>query len=355
MHHIIKPMKRQPPLDQTATKRWRGPTILEVAAASGVGTATVDRVVNGRGGVRNVTRDKVLGALTALGAGAKPEAAMPQRRIAFLCDSGVSFNRSLQQVVDNYSAAHRDDGFSVTGIETAEVHPVRLAQAIERAAESADGLVLVAREDLMINRAVRAAAARGVPVVCITTDLPNSNRIAYIGNDQTSAGATAAYLMGRVLAGRTGKVLLVCSAPYRCQEERELGFRRILRSEFTHLNVDERVHSNDRSEHSYQDLTRYITEHGPPIGVYNVAGGNVGIARALRDAGLQGKVVFIGHELNANSRMLLESGGMDFVIGHDLDREVAASVAAINAHLDRRHLPHIAPTEVRIFTKYSCN
>jgi LacI family transcriptional regulator len=142
----------------------------------------------------------------------------------------------------------------------------------------------------------------------------------YVGSDQASAGATAAYLMGRVIGERRGKILPVISAPYRCQEERELGFRRVLRSEFTHLDVDERVNSNDQIEHSYQSVRKYIEEHGPPVGIYNVAAGNLGIARALHDEGLQGKVVFIGHELNANSRMLLESGGMDFVVGHDLVR-----------------------------------
>ena len=82
-------------------------------------------------------------------------------------------------------------------------------------------------------------------MVCVATDLPSSGRLAFVGSDQTAAGATAAYLMGRVLGGRAGNVLLVISAPYRGQEERELGFRRVLRAEFPRLNVEERVNSND--------------------------------------------------------------------------------------------------------------
>jgi len=55
-----------------------------------------------------------------------------------------------------------------------------------------------------------------------------------------------------------------------------------------------------------------VTEtHGPPIGIYNVAGGNVGIGKALEAHNLLGKTVFIGHEINPNSRMLLESDHMD--------------------------------------------
>ena len=60
------------PSDPRTDRRWRGPTILEIARVSGVGTATVDRVLNGRGGVRVATRSKVLAAVDALNGGAKP-------------------------------------------------------------------------------------------------------------------------------------------------------------------------------------------------------------------------------------------------------------------------------------------
>jgi LacI family transcriptional regulator len=334
-------------------QNWRGPTIAEVARAAGVGTATVDRVLNGRRGVREITRSKVLNVLAELGKGAG--AASTKRDIAVLADSGASFNRTLEEAVAAYGTTRDHINFTFRGINTADVVAVQFAQLIERAAEEADGLIVVAREDLMINRAIRTVSSRGVPVVCVTTDLPSSNRIAYVGSDQAAAGATAAYLMGRVLGDRTGKILLVFSAPYRCQEERELGFRRVLRAEFPGLDIEERVNSNDEFEYSYGNVKRYIDEHGAPVGIYNVAGGNVGVAHALRDTGLQGQVVFIGHELNANSRMLLEAGGMDFVIGHDVDREIAAGVEAIQAHLDGRPLPEAAPTTVRIYTKYSCS
>ena len=48
-----------------------------------------------------------------------------------------------------------------------------------------------------------------------------------------------------------------------------------------------------------------------PSGIYNVAAGNVRIGRAFGAEGPCGKVIFIGHELNASSRMPLESGQGD--------------------------------------------
>lgn len=338
-------------LGTVGTRGWRSPTIAEIARAAGVGTATVDRVLNGRSQVRDATRKKVMAALDRL---AQPDAAAARRwRIGFLSDSGASFNATLQSAVED--AAETWPGtISFTGVTTFQVDPVKFANLIERTAEQADGLIVVAREDLTINRALRNVAARRIPVVCLTTDLPNSGRAAYVGSDQIAAGATAAYLMGQAVGNRGGRILLVYSAPYRGQEERELGFRRVLRSEFPLLDVDERVNSNDNTDFVFRNVMRYIEDHGAPAGVYNTAGGNAGIGRALEEAGLAGQAIFIGHELNANSRMLLESGVMHFAIGHDVEREVGQSIDYITALLDKRPAPPLTPTRVRIYTKYSC-
>ena len=339
-----------------STKRnWRGPTIAEVARQAGVGRATVDRVLNTRGSVRPSTEQRVLAALDHL---KKPDRTagppIQECRIAFLSDSGASFNRALEEAVEAVDAATLGVECSLHSELTAGVDPDAFAATIERTAERADALVLVARESPVINRALLSVASRNVPIVCLTTDLPNSGRAIYVGNDQTAAGSTAACLMGRLLASRSGKILLVCSAPYRVQEERELGFRRVLRLEFPHLEVDNRVYSNDDTAYAFRHVSQYIDEHGPPAGIYNVGGGNVGIGRALEEHELLGKTVFIGYELNPNSRALLESGHMDIVIGHDVENEVALSISWILAHLARESPPSIAPTKIQIFTKYNC-
>jgi LacI family transcriptional regulator len=158
-----------------------------------------------------------------------------------------------------------------------------------------------------------------------------------------------------VVGNREGKILLVYSAPYRAQEEREMGFRRVLRSEFPKLTVDERVNSNDDTEYVYQNVVRYIEEHGEPAGIYNVAGGNVGIGKAIQQFDLAGKSVFIGHELNLNSRQLLETGIMNFAIGHDVLSEVEVAAHHVVTLLEKRTPTIIPLSRVRIYTKYSCN
>lgn len=336
------------------TLNWRSPTIHEIAAASGVGTATVDRVLNGREGVRESTRLRVMQAVEKF---SKPEASVPARhwRIAFLSEAGPSFNQTLEAAILRYGNNNPGSAYSFTGWASSRADTIKFANLIERTAEECDGLVIVAREDLTINRAIRNVIARKNPVICLNTDLPASGRAVFVGSDQIAAGSTAACLMGRTLGNRAGKILLVYSLPYRAQEERELGFRRVLRSEFSQLQIDDRVNSNDDNEHSYRHVMNYIESHGAPAGVYNTVGGNLGIGRALRDNGLDKSVVFIGHELNANTRLLLEGGAMDFVIGHDVYEEVAQSARALSVLLEGKAFPQIEQVPVRIYAKYNCS
>jgi LacI family transcriptional regulator len=340
--------QRQPSPD------WRGPSIAEIARHCRVGTATVDRVLNGRDNVREITRQKVLAAFDEL---RSPQLNVPQsnlRRIAFLSESGGSYNAILEASVEQFRIQNPMLDCSFMGVRAAKLEPIKFANLIERSAETADALIIVAREDIMINRAIRNVMARKVPVICLTSDLPNSGRATYVGSDQTSAGSTAAYLMGQMVSGRPGKILLIYSAPYRAQEERELGFRRVLRSDFSHLEIDDRVKSNDDAEHVYRSVMDYLGSHGTPAGIYNTVGGNSGIGKAMREHDIVGKTVFIGHELNPNSRMLLETGVMNFVIGHDVVAEIEAAVNHALALIDKKTPASLPLSRVRIFTKFSC-
>jgi len=49
-------------------------------------------------------------------------------------------------------------------------------------------------------------------------------------------------------------------------------------------------------------------------GIYNIGGASDGVARALKEAGREQKVVFIGHGLTPDTRALLIDGSMDAVI-----------------------------------------
>jgi LacI family transcriptional regulator len=281
---------------------------------------------------------------------ARPASAL---RIHILGESGQSFNEAARRAAERFCAqndwASIKSGFTLPD----SVEPQKYAKQIEAAADEADGLILVAREHPAINGAVRSVVARGVPVICLTSDLPSSTRTAYVGSDQYASGATAAWLCGRMLSGeKSGKVLFVYSVPFRCQLDREQGFRQVLRAEFPALTIDEKVSSHENIDVIYDAVRRYIKNFGPPTAIYNVSGANSGIGHALEDEGVGDRTIFIGHELNDNSRSLLERGTMDLAIGHDFDGEMSMAVDSIRMALQgQQPVSHL--TQSQLFTRYN--
>ena len=338
-------------LDSFDRSRWRGPTIREIARAANVGSATVDRVVNNRPGVRQKTRRRVQDALGKL----LTEKATDLTRadIRLFCESGATFNTAVADAVENVNRSVPSVRVRASFSTTSAVKPLSFARTMQEEGQLADGIIVVAREHPAINSAIRMLVGRGVPVVCFTTDLPSSRRSAYVGNDQHAAGSIAGLLIGKALPARDNRILLVASASYRCQQEREMGFRWTLRSDFPHLTIDDRVISDELADTTCEQILRYCAANGPPAAIYNVAGANRGIAAALEQAGKADQTLFVGHELTHWSRELLESGTMDYVISHDFVGEVANAVRWIREYREGA-LVKPSHTPILLHTKYNC-
>lgn len=334
-------------------------TAAEVAGRCGVHASSVVRLAQALGlhGYREFQSILQQGISPTLAGDREPQASITGKplRIALLTESGQSFNEAAQDAAEHYQLNTSGASITTESIVSHLVDPFHFAERIQILAAEFDGLILVAREHPAINNAVRDAARNGKPIICLTSDLPSSGRTAYVGPDQYASGATAAWLCGRFVEKvRDQKVLFVSSVPFRCQLDREQGFRQVLRSEFPHLSIEEKVSSDEDSEIIYDTVRRYIAANGPPAAIYNVSGANLGIGRALEADGLVGTTVFVGHELNGNSRKLLENGLMDLTIGHDFQREMAMAVDCI-AMANGGVQPANHLTQSLIFSRHNCS
>lgn len=304
-------------------------TIKDIAKTANVSTASVDRVINGRDGVKASTREKVLSAIDQLNRHSNTNK-VKLTKIAFIVEAGPTFISLVEGAITAFIEENEHEiEYSLDTLKTGQGSSQDIAEIILKRAQEVDGIILMAADSVPVNRAVNQAIEQHIPVICLTSDLPNSNRTAYVGSDQKSVGATAGYLLGRMLPRMPGRILFVASAPYDCQLQRELGFRQALRQEFPHLKIEECIHSQDDSDYSYQSMLEFLKKDRHLDAVYNAAGGNRGIAKALREHNLTRHVVFIGHEISSHTLELLDQREMDLVIGHDVEQEVKTAVNII--------------------------
>jgi LacI family transcriptional regulator len=295
------------------------PTLFDLAREAGVSSATVDRVLNDRPGVKPRTREIVLTTARRLGYLVDGEATAPQPlrpvRLTFLLPAGTNaFILALHAQIELQASAREALEVRVKTIEG--FNPESLARSIDEVSDGVDGLGLVALDHPLVREAIRRLAHRGVRVVTLASDVQNVPRLAYVGIDNRQAGRLAGYVMGRILGHREdAKVAFYAgSRAYRGHEEREMGFRSVLTEDFPTLRIVELREIMDDRDRAYEESRSVLSAHPDLAAIYNAGAGNPGIARALTERGLAGRVMLIGHEATEGNKRLLLDGVIDAVI-----------------------------------------
>ena len=287
-------------------------TVHDLARSAGVSLATVDRVLNRRGGVRAATIEKVEQAVDRLGYRRDAAAAMlaKQReyRLAFVIPTGVNaFLASLALEVRKLADALRGERVFLSIVEVPPFDSEALVEALDRLRDQPlTGVAVVATDHAPVRLAIGGVIARGVGVVTLVSDAPGSGRAQYIGIDNSAAGRTAGSLMGRFLRGVSGRIAVVAgSMLLRDHAERRFGFEQVLRTEYPNLLVLPTVEGHDDAAIAEAALGSVLDRHRDIVGVYSLGAGNRGVLAALRKRGLAGAVCVVAHELTEHSRAAL--------------------------------------------------
>ena len=212
------------------------PTTKDLAQAAGVSLATIDRVLNGRPGVREETVEAVNEPSTQLGFVRNLSAANLARgrtyRFVFLLPRhGDEFLEALVARIEEARVGFAGDSILVrhlpgrstrTRIRSPGSSPSRRRKPSTASRSWRRSRRRCAtRSAGWPERGVRDRAVRLRPVP--------GRRVDFVGIDNRAAGATAARLLGRFAGGRRGKVLVVAETMNaRDSLERRLGFDRVL-------------------------------------------------------------------------------------------------------------------------------
>ena len=317
------------------------PTTKDLAKAAGVSLATVDRVLNGRSGVRKKTIEAVNQAIEKIGFERNQIAATLARQRAYrfafaLPRSGGEF---LDEIVDRlreFERVGRAEMIETEVIRIDERDPHKAARTLGRLSpEDIDGIAIMAPETPQIRDALHRMLERGIQTIPFVA---NQQEDGFVGIDNRAAGATAGRLMGRFLGQAQGSIIaLTETTQSRDSLERRLGFDAVFNRDYPNLRVLPTLETHGDPGRTQHVLRNALTAHSDVVGLYLMGAEARTPIEVARHLNATAHLVTIAHERTPSTEAALRRGDIDAVIHQDPGHLVRSAVRILRAKCENRN------------------
>ncbi len=309
----------------------------DVALAADVSESTVDRVLNQRGGVSSEKEARVFYWARQLGLDRSLKT-RPSRtlRIAVLMQSPKNpFYEHYQNTLSHMNRTYSDLSmqFHVKYIDPNSTG--QIVKSIHELARDFDGLIITSPDEPRIQFELKKLS-EAIPVITLATDINHCNRVAYVGPDNRQAGRVAGDLMGRFLGEKGGEIILTTGLFSMIgHEEREMGFRAVLRERYSNCKISVVLESRENRDVAAELIQKALSENSAIRGIYNISVGSTAIIGVLRKLGLADQIVVIAHDLAKKTTSMLMDGEVDAVIDQNPEYEIRTAVKLMARFLGR--------------------
>ena len=279
----------------------KDPGIKDIATALGVSIGTVDRALHERPGINPETRARVLKMAQNLGY--RPNVAARHLKLRRKLQISVNLPREIASFFDalreGVEEAARPFQSTVeiqfrTSPRLGERDVELLAEAVE---SGANGIIVAPGDPADFKPWIRKAARKNVPVVCVATDAPESERLTTISSDPYVSGAMAAELLTRFSPGRGSALIVTGSLSTVDHAEKVRGFKEFLKSNSAATRVASVVEARDDPEQALR-LTTECLKNNPQIeAIYISTSNSIPVLQAIQKEGRAGQAAVITTDL----------------------------------------------------------
>ena len=351
------------PIVPNASSSTSTTTIADIARHAGVGTATVDRVLNGRPGVNSETVQKVMQAVAELG---EPTVLRGRPRLrdnfrfAYVLPTSNSLffdqvERQIALIASEFRHKHTTEVTYRFNTDDPAEFAANLAQVSD-----CDGIALLAPDLPAIKLAINEKVRAGVHVVTLFSDVAGSMRAAYVGADNRAAGRTAGLLLARMAASPRDTLLLLSQSTRLSAEiERRIGFSQVVEERFGELLVQRVPDIPADDKGACLALKAYLQSEINPAriaGIYLVGSATAGVVAALSECGDLGggstqRIGIVAHDFTDLHQSLLISGDLAYVLHQDIYYCVLTAARVLRGLCENvRGALNVVQTRVEILT-----
>lgn len=338
-----------------------------LAKKLGVSRSTISRALNGYPHVDEELRGRIIALAAEMNYSPNQAARSLANRetalvgvVVYVKPEGTGeFCEYVEMVLKGIRFAARqfkDFGLQVEVVKTDISNPHEQAEAIAGLVEKGvRGIVLAPSHPELIAPEIDRLVERGIQVLLIDTDVPQSNRLCFVGSDYQRSGRISAELVGLALKGR-GKVAMIAYNEGGFMVPQKIsGFRQEM-SAYPMVEILGPFKLSRIGQHLYEDTLEMIREYQPDA-IYMTYGQLADVARAVVDSGKAGKIAIIGYDTSSQVLEYLRRKVITAVIDQDPAQQGALSIQVLYDALvlNNRPLSSVVNARLTIVTSQNCN
>ena len=335
-------------------------TIPEIAKLANISIGTVDRAINDRPGINPETKKRILDI-------AKKLHYRPNRLSKALANNktvnigmitlpeSIPFVKLLIEYAESEAASLYDFGCRLTIKSLKNFDAEEEVNIIQEFIDNdIDAIAIEGLDHPKIIKTINLAVEKGIAVVTFNTDVPLSKRLCFVGQNLFQSGEIAANLLCKFMGKAGDLYILQGYHEVAAHSERLQGFLKIVEKEFPQINIVKIEECFDDDKIAF-DLTQKAMQQHPEIsGVYVVASGNIGAAKAILKNKPTGNINFVCNDYVNDIKELLEQDIIDATILQDPKTQGSLPINILfKAVFDNeRPAQKIYHTHIQIMTKH---
>ena len=300
-------------------------TLQQIAEAAGVSRGTVDRALKDRGRVRPEVAEKIKQIAKEMGyqpslAGRALVLAKRNLKIGIIMQSAQT--PFMVQVYEGMKAAKQEveslggtvEIFRVDGVDAGRV--MEIMQDLKE--QEYSGIALSPSEDTMLKKMINQFSEEcNIPIITFNSDIEDTKRICFVGQNTIQSGRTAAGLMGEITGGEGEVAVISGHISNPALNNRIRGFQSEILESFPDIQLVGTKYSYD-DEWVAAKIVEELLEQYPELkGIYVTGTAVKGVCEALVKQGKEREIKVIGNDFLDENKKWVERGAINFLIGQD--------------------------------------
>lgn len=297
-------------------------TIKQIAEMANVSRSTVDKVLHNRPGVSDEVRQRIKQIADELGY--RPNMigkALAYQKKPLVIGIIVPEGSFFDVVINGIKAAYNE--LKDFGVKL-EFYPMKNLDVNEQLNiihylmdKKILGLAIRPIDHPMIRKAINEVVDNGIPVVTFNSDIADSKRMCFVGQDLEMAGRVAGELMGKLLNGQGKIAIITGSFNILAHNHRLKGFTEVIKADFPDIKIIDIVETLEEEIVTFKKTLSLLETIKDLSGIYITAGGVSEVGKAIKIHNKSKDIKIISYDFYDNIVNLVKEGVIDFTIGQD--------------------------------------